>query len=419
MAKSLRLLFVSNLYPPYEIGGFEQLCHEISTALSSRGHFVQVLTSQYGQVSGDGQEKGVTRSLNLLADINWYRPLDFFTRRAQQDKHNAAQLLQAIERFSPDLIVFWGMWNLSPNLPDLAEKVMPGRVIYYIASFWPLDQDIHLEYWQAPARRAITEKIKRPIRAYALTKLAREGYPPRLKFEHVKCVSRYLRDEMVGSNKLPSNAGVLYVGIDPRPFLDRPASPSFDKDPLRLLYFGTLIHQKGVHTIIEALGILKQKGLSKALELSLLGGGRPDYLAQLKDLVIANGLSGSIQFIDKVARDQIPIWLSKFDIFIFSSMYAEAMARTVMEAMASGLLVISSRVGGQIELLDDGHNALTFEPGNAGDLASKLIEVIEAPSKFQHLTKNAREMILDKFTLQRMTDNFEIWLREIYESHPR
>jgi colanic acid/amylovoran biosynthesis glycosyltransferase len=229
----------------------------------------------------------------------------------------------------------------------------------------------------------------------------------------VKCVSRYIRDEMVLLNKLPSDAGVLYVGIDHHPFLKNPASPRFNNAPLRLLYFGTLIHQKGVHTIIEALDILNKSGMSRSVVLTLIGAGRPDYVAQLRDQVERYGLDDSIHFVGHVSRDQIPMWLSKFDIFIFSSIYAEAMARTVMEAMAAGLMVIASPVGGQVEMLEEKLNCLMFSPGNSDELATQVTYAIQHPSESIRLAEAGRRLVLEKFTLDHVVINIEKWLENI------
>jgi glycogen synthase len=406
----MRLLFLTNFYPPFDLGGFEQWCHEIAGTLRVRGHSIKILTSQHGTSKGYPLETDVRRSLYLQADIDRYRPVDFFLKRAGQEKHNATELRSAIQQFSPDLIFIWGMWNLSHNLPRLAEQLMPGRVVYYFAGYWPMEQDIHLEYWQASARHPVAESIKHILRRYVNSKLNKEAYPPELKFQNAKCCSQYVRNELVNSQKLPISTEVLLGGIDPQPFLKNSAYPNFYRSPLRLVYFGSLLPAKGVHTIIEALCILKTKGMGDAVDLTLIGTGRMDYIQEIRNKVEVNGLSTSVHFSGRVSRDKIPAWLTKFDIFVFPSIWAEPMARTVMEAMAAGLLVIASRVGGQVEMLKDNYNSLTFEATNAEDLACKIMQVLETPSKYDQLIMNARHMILESFTLERMAADIEAWL---------
>ncbi len=68
-------------------------------------------------------------------------------------------------------------------------------------------------------------------------------------------------------------------------------------------------------------------------------------------MVASLGLSKQVEFVRQVPRTEIPQWLGGFDLFLFTSIWPEPMARSVMEAMAAGLLVIGSAVGGQMEML--------------------------------------------------------------------
>ena len=172
----MRILFVSNFYPPHEIGGYEQWCQEIAESLKERGHQVHVLTSRHGLKSpaengitiADG---GVTRSLYLQADLNYYHPIDFTLHNTHRERANRRELQTVINQFKPDVIMVWGMWNLSLNVPFWAEQQLPGRVAYFISSYWPMDTDPHTLYWQLPANHLITEMVKRHLRSLFLSKL--------------------------------------------------------------------------------------------------------------------------------------------------------------------------------------------------------------------------------------------------------
>lgn len=412
----MRILFLSNLYPPYELGGYGQWCQEVTERLRERGHDVRVLTSRYGVGSAiPDDSEGVTRSLYLEADINYYRPLDFFLKRPTQEYINTYQLRKAIDQFQPDLIMVWGMWNLSLNLPYWAEQWMPGRVVYFISSYWPMDVNPHSQYWQLPARRLVTELIKRPLRALARSQLRK--YPPQLRFEHAVCCSQYVRDTLVQAGKLPPSAGVLYGGSNPEPFLRNiVVSDKAQEGPLRLLYFGRLIHDKGVHTAIEAIGLLKQRGLADHVELTILGSGSPEYENDLQSLVVESDIGDRVHFADRVPRDEIPHWLGRFDVYLFTSIWPEPMARSVMEAMAAGLLVIGSEVGGQVEMLANEQNALTFKAEDAASLANHIVHVLDDPSLRLRLARSGQQMVLERFTLQRMVDDIEAYLSQVLTS---
>jgi glycogen(starch) synthase len=411
----MRLLFLSTFYPPHELGGLDQLCQEVSEGLKLRGHQVTVLTSRYGAGGQSSNKVDVLRQLYLQADLNYYQPADFFFKRRRQEQHNAQALRTAIANNRPELLVVWNMWNLSRNLPYWAETWLPQRVAYYVASTWLVEADAHLAYWQLPARHALAEQLyKRPLRALALAELRRESYPPRLQLEHVMCVSQYIRHTLIQAKVLPYGAGVLYNGIASEPFVQhaRQAAASVS-GRLRLLYFGALLPIKGVHTAIEALSILKECGLADRVDLTLIGSGHPDYVACLHTLVNQFGLQDSVHFADRVPRDQVPECIAQYDVYLFTSCGPEALARTVMEAMAAGLLVIGAETGGQMEMLVNGYNALTFRAGDAVGLADQIVQALVEPVQRRQLAQAGRQMVLERFTLSRMMDDLETWLESI------
>jgi glycogen(starch) synthase len=419
----MRILFLSNFYPPYEIGGYEQWCAEVASRLTDAGHEIEVLTSRYGTqlraVNGTGQ---VTRALYLQADIAYYHPANFYFRRPYQERANIQALRKKIDRFHPDVVMIWGMWNLSHILPYWAERWMPGRVAYYISNYWPIDTDPHTAYWQLPTRRPILEVIKRPLRAIALAQLRKEGYPPPLRFDHAVCCSQYVCDSLTKAGRLPPHAGVIFGGIDPHPFLKISKLPKDHNGeqnrPLRLLYFGRLIHDKGVHTAVEAIGLLKQRGLADGIDLTILGSGHPDYEAKLRQMLVQLDVGDQIEFVSQVPRGEIPEWLGRFDIFLFTSIWPEPMARSVMEAMAAGLLVIGTEVGGQSEMLVHGQNALTFRAEDVESLVNHIARASDDPSLRLRLARAGQRMVLERFTLQRMATEIDQYLQNIAKSIP-
>jgi glycosyltransferase involved in cell wall biosynthesis len=419
----MRLLFLSNFYPPYEIGGYEQWCQEVATCLMNRGHEIAVLTSRYGaqKTSKNGTQQ-VTRTLYLQADIAYYRPIDFFLRRPCQDRANNRALRKKIAQFRPDIVMVWGMWNLSHSLPYWAEQWMSGRVAYFISNYWPIDTDPHTAYWRLPTRRPILELIKRPLRALALSKLRMERYPPQLRFEHAVCCSEYVRNNLVNVGRLPSGAGVLLGGIDPEPFLKISRlgkNNSHEQNgPLQLLYFGRLIYDKGVHTAMEAMGLLKQRGLAKGIQMTILGSGHPDYEAKLRRMLDQLDIGDKVRFVRQVPRKEVPEWLRRFDVYLFTSIWPEPMARSVMEAMAAGLLVIGTEVGGQAEMLAHGQNALTFKAQDVECLASHIARVSNDPLLRLRLARAGQQMVLERFTLERMVNEIEEYLFHIIQTTP-
>lgn len=417
----MRLLFLSNFYPPQAIGGYEQWCHEVALALQERGHQVSVLTSRYGleHERAAADSPSVRRKLHLMSGLDYYEPLRFFTHWRAEEAYNRRALLAAIDIAQPDLVLVWGMWNLSLNLPYWAEQRLPGRVAYYLSSYWPIDQDAHRAFWDLPANSRMGHLLKQPLRSWARRLLAAAEYPPKLQFCHAVCCSQYVRDTLVAAAAVPAQAAVLHGGTDPKPFvaMARQRKPDMN-GRLRFLYFGRLVHDKGVHTILEALAILQsQIDLSK-LRLTVLGSGHPDYEAYLHQLVREYQLAGSVDFVSQVERKEVPAWLGRHDVYLFTSIWAEPMARSVMEALAADMLVIGSEVGGQTEMLRDEVNSLTFPPADPHGLASRMAEALAQPEQRAILAAAGQAMVLRDFTLDRMVTNIETWLDGILAVPP-
>lgn len=408
----MRVLVISNFYPPYDLGGWEQNCQEIVQLFQSRGHECVVLTSRSDHEieARPHPEAGVIRALNLQADIHYYRPLDFFLRRPRQERANQQALHAAMEVFQPDIIFIWGMWNLSYQVAYWAERWMPGRVAYAVASYWLAEPDIHEAYWQQPAHNPRIRVLLAPARYLALRMLARERKLYSLGLAQVACVSNFVRKKLGEAGVLPHGARVIYNGIDPQPFIDAATMRLPGREGLQLIYTGGILPHKGVHTAIEALSLLQQRGEADNLCLMLIGGGHPDYEAQLKQRVCELDLEDHVIFRGRVPRDQIPELLGGSDIFLFTSIWEEPIARTVMEAMAAGLAVIGTDVGGQREMLEDDVNSLIFAPEDANGLAQCISRLRHDPTLRTRLSEAGQRMILKRFTLDRMVDEMEMWL---------
>jgi glycosyltransferase involved in cell wall biosynthesis len=405
----MRILFLTNMYPPHDIGGYEQICQEVAVRLSVRNHEIKVLTSRFGVDSSKaGGEEDVIRSLHLQADLDYYSPADFFFKRPSQERFNVDQLKEVLADFSPDAVVVWGMWLLSHNILFWLEQWMPGRVLYYLASYWPTDVDPHIAYWDLPARRFIAEQVKRPLRALALATLNHEGYPLSLQLSHVISCSGYVRDTLAGAGKISPNSDVLYIGIDPQPFTDiYQARTPANKERLRLLYFGRLIEDKGVHSAVEALGFLKRDGLASCIELTILGSGHPDYESRLRTLVQEFDIAEQVNFVGKVPRDDIPQYLKANDVFLFTSIWHEPFGRTIIEAMLAGLVVIGSDVGGSREIFSHYDENLLFPAGDARALADRIRWLLDNPEVMQDLKQRGRQLSLEHFDIHQMVDKME------------
>lgn len=411
----MRILFISNFYPPYELGGMEIRCRETVDLFKKRGHICQVLTSQYGLKNNSLSETDITRSLYLQTDIYHYHPLDFFLKWPWQELANKKYLSNKIDAFQPDIIFIWGMWNLSPTIAYWSEQWRPNKVAYNFGGYWPLERDPHTSYWNNILQRShgYTKSVLHSFAKLALAILRARGYPPKLDFKNTSCCSRHVADTLTESGIVTYDPIVIPNGIDPSSFITISHKNNQQKGVLRLIYFGSLIENKGVHIAIEALGLLQQRKQIDNLHLTIVGSGHPDYQKQLVMLINSFQLQDKITFTGRVSRSEIPNILSRHDVFLFTSIYPEPFGRTILEAMAAGLIVIGSSVGGSKEIFEFYSEDMLFEPGDAESLANKIQLVIDNPTLHNQLAQTGISLVLEQFTLNRMVDEMEMWLQKI------
>lgn len=402
----MRILVISNYYPPVEIGGWEQLTRDVSDELARRGHQLQVLTSNHKAQAISRPEPTIARQLHLQSPQPFHYQARSTLQARGHDRQNNIMLAAWVSRFQPDLIFINGLWNVSPRLALAAEQLLPGRVVYYMASPWPVEPDVHAVFWADPAGR-IWRRWPKKVLGAILKPIFLPRFPA-LAFQHVLCVSGYIQNMMVNQVGVPRpNTQVVYNGIEPELFtvpkvVGQGCNLAWDtaRPGLRLLYAGQIRADKGLHTAIEALG-------QHPYSLTIVGGGSPGYIQQLQDRVHQLGLEEVVTFRGQVSREEMPAIFAAHNVLLFPSIWPEPLARVVQEAMACGLVVIGTTTGGTPEILQDGHNGLTFAAENSAELAAKIGHLAANPSLAQTLATNARQTIETRFTFSRMVDQLE------------
>jgi len=404
----MRILVLTNFYPPHDIGGYEQLCQEATESLIQRGHTCHVLAGNWCRPGITVEDETyVSRLLPLDAPLNHYRPFSFFTKRRKEERQGLFAVRETIQIFRPEVIFIWGMWNFNRAFAAACEQ-SGVPTVYSIDDYWPANPNIHFDYWASPG-----SKLKRLLGRFALYQLKQEGKPVQLRFEHTLCVSLFIRNTLVASGKLPSSARVVYVGIDTKPFSASVQSNKTSEDnKVHLLYFGGLSHHKGVHTAIEAIHALNERGYADKVDLTILGGGNSDYISFLKSLVIQYNIGSQVEFIERVPKNKVVNWLKKYDVFLFTSIWQEPFGRTIVEAMMAGLIVIGSNVGGSREIFTKYSPDIVFEPEDFQALADRIVSVIEDPNLRVRLRQKGRQLVLEHFTLERMVNEIEAYLLE-------
>jgi len=160
---------------------------------------------------------------------------------------------------------------------------------------------------------------------------------------------------------------------------------------------GRFIPEKGQERLLDAMAILKSNGYSP--HLVFFGDG--PLLNHIKSQSQRYGLSSQITFLG-VRRDILE-WLPHFDIFVLPSAW-EGISLALLEAMASGLPVIATAVGGTPEVVIDYESGILVPSGDVSALADALIVLIDNPDLRTRMGETALQRIIQNFSVDQAVD---------------
>jgi glycosyltransferase involved in cell wall biosynthesis len=403
----MRILVISNLYPPYYIGGYELGCRDVVEKLKARGHEVKVLTSDYG-IEGSQDDGEVYRWLVWALGSE----LPPFPRNIlsllKRERQNQNALKRISRRFRPQIIYLWNLIHLSTSLPLSAERA--GVPAFYFVSDkeWSRLGTHEIDPWYDILARSFPQP-KRPVRAgvkileYALDVLGLSSTGT-LTFPYVHFVSNFLKQDALSKGKPVSHGEVIPWGIDVDLFREKPRG----QRPKRLLYVGQITPGKDTVTAIEVTRSIVEKRGPDSVTLTLVGGSViPAYESEMKELVRSYGLERNVQFTGPKSRELLPSIYAEHDILLFTSLLDEALAITTLEAMACGLPVVTTSAGGNVEVLRQEFNALIFPKGDAETATSHVLRLIDDQELFERLRQNGRRTVEKDFALDQMVDKVE------------
>ena len=166
---------------------------------------------------------------------------------------------------------------------------------------------------------------------------------------------------------------------------------------------GRIAEVKNQKLLINAVKHLidKRPELEASLRLVLVGDG-PLY-SSLKDYVTEAGLSGLVWLAGD--RDDVPELMQLMDIFVLPSL-AEGISNTVLEAMATGLPVIATNVGGNPELISEGENGHLVNVGNGQELAEVIGTLVDNPDVRVEMGKKGMDRVKSTFNWQRAMNEY-------------
>ena len=288
-------------------------------------------------------------------------------KAAAMRKENVVAQLHTAEKGS-----FWRKWTIS--------RILRARGIPYVVHLHGANFDDFFEASSPAAKRRIAEFFEQAACAVALSGSWKSWLEAN--------VSR--------------TANVAVVENPCERVVDPPPARS-GKGPAKILYAGIVGERKGAFDLARAFA---KGNLRDVARLEFCGNGEVEALrAKVSEL----GLATSVSVAGWTPHDEMLRKMEEADVFVLPS-YAEGLPMVVLEAMGSALPVVSTRVGGIPEAVEDGKTGILVEPGDVECLAAAMRALAEDPELRARMGAAGLARVREKFSLEGFFAKFRrIW----------
>lgn len=393
----MRILVVSNLYPPVERGGYERECWAVARRLAERGDELLVLTSSLERERAPAGEEGVLRELPFLR----YRPDDSL-RAPAAALRGARSARDALARFRPELVFVWNgaqiphsaLYVLGTAGVPLAFRVCEhwfGRLFTddrFMRHLYPGDRGLR-RAWAGLVRGInrlpqlrLDPGVALPAaiswNSETIRRLA--GTPPAV---------RPTLERVIHSTTFRAD---LFAAVERAP----------NPEPT-IAFVGRVSPEKGPDVAVRALARL-EAGHGLRARLVLAGPVESGLEARLRELAAAEGVGERVQLAGRLDGDGLAALLAEAAALVVPSVWEEPFPLVCIEGAFARCPVVASDIGGIPECLRPGEHALLFPPGDAGACADALAAVLTRPQETAARVARAYERASEL--------SFERYLRE-------
>lgn len=214
-------------------------------------------------------------------------------------------------------------------------------------------------------------------------------------------VSHFTKWELTKYYKIPEGKiQVIHNGVDIRKFKPANNKPrikselGFKPDDILIVSVGRLYARKGLFTLIESMPTITKRFPKAKFVIS--GKGQSDEMNKLIAHADKLGVKNKIVFTGYYPDKKLPKLYQIADVFAFSTFY-EHHPFAVLEALSTGLPVVTTTVGGIPETIDNGRNGFLVEPFNERQFADRILYLLEHPQEASNMGSLARKTVEDRF----------------------
>lgn len=400
----MRILMISNRYPPDVRGGYEIICEQVTRLLRERGHSVDVLTGLIQKQETDPQIHRLLHHAPAIPKRRWQKRFLWRPSRVRIYMRNdriARQFFKA-RASNYDLAVCWNPSTIGIAVAARAQSAgLP--VVFYVEDYSILSHSLIVQGSRRNLEADWMDKgwhrmIYAPMRAAARN----------LKLEHMIFCSDYMRRYYDEYEVSAPRSAVIHNAIR---FEQEPLESLPEPAPMSLLFVGRVVEDKGVHLGIEALSHLhKTHGLTQAT-LTIVGTGDETYLERLKRQTKTLGLEQSVTFVGRMDPQAVLNTYANYRAFLFTSMWDEPFGLSLIESMGMGTPVIANAVGAVPEIVQDGLTGFVAERDNPEAMAAGVARILKDDALWRSMRCSAWERVQTHFTEPRLAQEVDEFLQ--------
>lgn len=214
----------------------------------------------------------------------------------------------------------------------------------------------------------------------------------------VIAISEAVKNYSIRVDHIPSQKiKVIYNGIDLQKF----QAQKINKSPFpTLISVGRLHNQKGYEYLLKSMTIVKNH--FPKVKLQIVGTGEEEQ--ELKKIAQSENLENNVNFLG--FRKDVPRLLAQSHLFVLSSIY-EGLGLVILEAMATGIPVVATEVGGIPEIITHKENGILVPSRNPEKLAEAIIKILEDKSLANKMVRKGLETVKNKYDIMFMVKAYE------------
>lgn len=441
----MKILLVTNLFPPHLADTDDFRCQNVADALRERGHVLRVLTSTCGLADEAGHTArtvgtGMTEHESLVQrrlrvnGLYGQSAVAGVAELHELEARNNCVLREAVADFQPDLVHVWSLRGVSKSLVITLRR-LGVPTCFDVSDTWLAEDfadDPWLAWWHRDKLPAM-QKVQRTGlevsgqrgRWDAATPTFIEPGTGRMpgvfdratspaapnsvtapQFRRLYFSSPALRDETAHAGFRVAHGEVIHPGVDTRLFNGEPKAA--DAPVKKFLIVARLTPSCGVVTALDALQRVRAQGVKATL--TVLGRGSSEVLAKLRTHAVQCG--GAVEFRSGGSQRELPLSYHAHDAFIYPVEREESFVSAPLEAMACGLPVVVSEGHGAEELFRSQESCLTFRSGSVDQLAGRMLELIRTPSLAAQLAQVGQNEVLTRYQFTTAVEEIERYLED-------